>query len=236
MSCTVRCWIRYMVVPSGESASKPKVPFRSIWSRVERSAVRSRTKCVSGCRPMLWRTKVLPSRNRPLPGPSAVSVGTPNDPGIVCDIAVAASVSGVARTSVDVPALTATKRTEWSAFSRPSPPCTAYGPGYAAEAPGTTTSAPRTTRQRPSRRNIIPPSTLTGVLRRPGRKRSLRKDDPPQQEHDRDREAQAEREPDPGEARARSRGDPPAREVDVQPGASAPPVHRELLPVQGEHD
>src|SRR5712691_9466491 len=92
------------------------------------------------------------------------------------------------------------------------------------------------TRYRPSRRTITPPSTLTGVLRRPGRKRSLREHDFPKQEQDSGRETQSEREPEPGKAPASGRRDPPAREVDVQPWAPAPPVHREPLSVEREND
>ena len=61
-------------------------PSSTIWSRTPRSDVRSKTNCVVFAEPMLCRTKVLPSRNMPPPGPLDVNIGTPNEPVTFCDM------------------------------------------------------------------------------------------------------------------------------------------------------
>ena len=80
-------------------------------------------------------------------GPLAVDIGTPNEPGMLCDnITTDPPLVLEARTTVDSPAPTATKRIEPSVERTPWPPWSANGAGYAAEATDTTASAPRTVR------------------------------------------------------------------------------------------
>src|SRR6266850_814470 len=100
---------------------------------------------------------------------------------------------------------------------------------------GTAASAPNTMRTRPSRRDMSPPWTLTGVLRLPRQKGSRGSGPaaPHQEKQERDgREA----EPGPRKTRAGRRRDPPSGRVHVEPLLPAPPVHGEPVAVEREHD
>src|SRR5690348_13430052 len=169
--------MRYIIELFGESASKTYVPLSVNESTVERSLVLRNMNFDVFSKPTFSRMNVLPSRDSPSPGFPYWSVGMPHAPSIVRERRVAPPSLETAEMSVPPAAFSAVKLTVPSPLSTPGPPCNPYGPGKAASALGTTARATRTTRQEPSRRTITPPSTLTGVLRLSGGKRSLRHGD-----------------------------------------------------------